>query len=628
MIWMLIVLESLSLAVVIGFLYVVLDRLITREYQHQVEIQAAEIQSLLVQRSTYTRSRIDEVTSNNSIGVSLLLGMSNKAEELIRHLYPPADGTSFYLRHASGDGMTSGFVEPAVLKQLDIDAIENPLRGRNSIPPSMLVFAKPVQRSGKILGHVIGIYNITEDSSVAEKVEAYRNIRLIARINEQYFDLESSRPLRTMEVPGKIRQAHAHAGTISARQEYWVPLRSFANLYVAASSAPLVQKRWHLIVYLVLLCLPLFGLTISVSFLILKKVTSSINVLARKATAIADASDTQELDEEGVQYEEFVHLAQAFNKVLSEVRSKTHQLKQHQCHLDKLVEERTAELCASNLKLKQTQAQMIQSEKMASIGQLAAGVAHEINNPIGFVNSNLFTLKEYCQDIKNLLEYYGELESVVCVDAAGPLSAHGLLKKIRHYKEEMDYDFVKEEMESVLDESKQGVERVACIVRDLKDFAHPDGGSVEYSDINRGIESTLNIVWNQLKYTGTLNKDLGDLPMVKCDINRMNQVFMNLLINAGQAIDRNGMIAIRTRRVDHQVEIVFTDNGCGIAPDVKSKIFDPFFTTKEVGSGTGLGLNLVYNIVKSHNGSIDVESKVGVGTTFTIRLDIDGSDSH
>ncbi len=622
LIWMLIILEGLSLAVVIGFLYAVLDRLITQEYQHHVEIQASEIQSLLIQRSTFARDRIDEIITNNGIGVSLLLGMFDKAEELMQQFYPPADGTSFFLRQPSGHMLPTSLSEPALLENVDLDVIENPFPGWLSIHPAMIVFAKPLQRSGKIIGHVIGVYNIAEDSVVAAKVEADRYVRLVARLSHRYVDLGSSQTVRGPDVPVDIRQAEACAGTGQGCRQYWMPLSRFANLFVAVSEAPLVKKRRDLIVHLVLLCLPLFGLTLTVSFLILKKVTSSINALVGNAMAIADACDTQELDEERVQHVEFLNLAQAFNKVLSQVRCKTRELKQHQCHLDQLVEERTAELYASNQKLKQTQAQMIQSEKMASIGQLAAGVAHEINNPIGFVNSNLNTLKEYCQEIKSLLARYEELESAV--GAGTDLPVHGLLENIRHCKETIEYDYVKEEMDCVLNESKEGVERVARIVKDLRDFAHPDGGNEQYADLNHGIESTLNIVWNQLKHNVTVNKDFGELPLVKCDINKMNQVFMNLLINAGQAIDCDGVIDIRTRCFDRLVEIVIQDNGCGIAPDVEPKIFDPFFTTKDVGCGTGLGLNLVYNIVKGHNGSIAVESELGNGTTFIVRLDIDG----
>lgn len=624
LLWILIVLEGLSLAVVIGFLYAMLDGVITREYQHQIEKQVAEIQSLLIRRSDLARIRIDEISTNNGAGVSLLLGMFDKAQKLMQQSYPPVGGASFYLRHPSGTMMPAPIANHSELNRLNIDVSERPAPVRLLINPTMIVFVKSVARNGKSLGQAIGVYDITADPAVAETLDGYRNVRLVARMNDRYVDLGSSLTDRNPKDSDEIPREIIHAGIEPAYQYARVQLEAFSNLFVAASDAQLVQKRRNLIVYLVLLCLPLFGLTLTVSFLILKKVTSSINALAENAMAIADASSPQDLDEQRVQHEEFLHLAQAFNKVLSKVRRRTRELRRHQHHLDKLVEERTAELHASNQKLKQTQAKMIQSEKMACIGQLAAGMAHEINNPIGFINSNLYTIKDYCRELKELLVRYGKLESVVGADTVGHSSISDLLEDIRQYKETIEYDYIKEELECVLDESKTGVERVARIISDLKNFAHEDSGAVEYVNINQGIESTLNIIQNQLNATSSVNKDLGELPPVKCDLEQMNQVFMNLLINAGQSIDANGVIDIRTRCVENLVEIVVKDNGCGIPSDIKPKIFDPFFTTKEVGNGTGLGLNLVYNIVKSHNGSIDVESEVGIGTTFTLRLDVDG----
>jgi signal transduction histidine kinase len=626
LLWILIVLEGLSLAVVIGFLYAMLDGVITREYQYQTERQTAEIQSLILQRRDFVQARIEEISINNGISVSLLLGMSDKAEELMGQLYPPTDGASFYLRHSQGQTVPAPTVDLTVLDRPDFDAGESSSTGWVPINSSVMVFAKPVRRGEKNLGHVIGLYDIVDDPEVKAWGNEHPNIRLFARIDDRYVELSSLQAFRNREGPGEISRGKPFTGAALVDRKAYIPLKDFDNLFALVSDAPLVKKRWNLITFLVLICLPLFGLTIFVSFFILKRVTSSINALAQNAKAIADSASPQDLDEQRVQHEEFVHLAQAFNKVLSKVRRRTRELRQHQRHLDQLVEERTAELHASNQKLRQTQAQMIHSEKMASIGQLAAGVAHEINNPIGFVNSNLYTVKEYCRQIMELLAHYEQLEAGVGDDTAGHSSIPELLEKISQCKKSIDYDFVKEELEEVLDESKEGVERVAGIVKDLKDFSHTDSGKVEYADINHGIDSTLNMVWNQLKYNVTVNKELGELPLVKCDLAKINQVFMNLLVNAGQSIESNGVIDITTRRIDDQVEISIKDNGCGIPSEIMNKIYDPFFTTKDVGSGTGLGLNLVYNIIKSHNGTIEVDSEVGIGTTFTVRLDSEGRD--
>jgi len=197
------------------------------------------------------------------------------------------------------------------------------------------------------------------------------------------------------------------------------------------------------------------------------------------------------------------------------------------------------------------------------------------------------------------------------------------LENIQKSKDEIDLSFILDDFKNVINESLEGMARVAKIVADLKDFAHVDKAELEHADLNKGIESTLNIVWNELKYKVKVIKDLGNIPLVKCYPQRINQVFMNILVNAAQAIEDKGQIRITTRADNGHVEIKISDTGKGLPQDVLPKIFDPFFTTKEVGKGTGLGLNMAYDIIQKHKGSIDVESEVGKGTTFIIRLRID-----
>ncbi len=298
------------------------------------------------------------------------------------------------------------------------------------------------------------------------------------------------------------------------------------------------------------------------------------------------------------------------------------QLKNYSHNLEKMVQERTDELKNALVELQNTQSQLIQSEKLASIGQLAAGVAHEINNPVGFVKSNLGTIAEYREDLIKVIEQYSVLEEALHSeqDNCGTGVIRDTLENIRNVKNEVDLNFVLDDYRNVIEESLEGMERVAKIVADLKDFAHVDKAEFEYADINNGIESTLNIVWNELKYKAEITKDLGNIPLIKCYPQRLNQVFMNILVNAAHAIEKKGEIRIATRADDGRVEIRISDTGCGIPPEVLSKIYDPFFTTKDVGKGTGLGLNVAYNIIEKHQGTIDVETEVGKGTTFIIRL--------
>lgn len=269
---------------------------------------------------------------------------------------------------------------------------------------------------------------------------------------------------------------------------------------------------------------------------------------------------------------------------------------------------------------------LLQSEKMASIGQLAAGVAHEINNPTGYVSSNLNTMTRYFDDTRTVIEAYrsllGQLESFL--DDA-PREILGVsVKQIRNLEQEIELDYILDDGKALLGESIEGAERIRSIVLDLKNFAHPGTDKMNYVDLNKCIESTLNIAWNEIKYKATVSKYFSPLPPVLCNSQQINQVLMNLFLNAAQSIEKRGQIDISTHGINGEVEIRVKDNGSGIAPEHLRKIFDPFFTTKEVGKGTGLGLNVAYNLIQKHGGTIDVNSQVGVGTIFTIRLPVHG----
>ena len=267
--------------------------------------------------------------------------------------------------------------------------------------------------------------------------------------------------------------------------------------------------------------------------------------------------------------------------------------------------------------LRETQAQAVQAEKMASIGQLAAGVAHEINNPIGFIGSNLEALADYFQDYETLLDRYRNLGTMIFDNGkADP----GEIQAIRELEQELEIEYLKDDIPELLQDCIDGTRRVGRIVADLKNFAHPGNDRQMLIDINQGLESTLNVVANELKYKATLNKEFQEIPPVEGFPQKLNQVFMNILVNAAQAIEEKGQITIRTSAAEGKVWVAISDTGSGIAPENLTKIFDPFFTTKDVGKGTGLGMNIAYNIVKEHGGDIKVESELGKGTCFTLSL--------
>ena len=264
-------------------------------------------------------------------------------------------------------------------------------------------------------------------------------------------------------------------------------------------------------------------------------------------------------------------------------------------------------------RLREAHDQLLQSEKMASIGQLAAGIAHEINNPLGFVNSNMGSLKKY---VNKLLAVVGAYGRVISQTAPGTV----LAARIDAIAREADLPFLKEDLADLVAESLDGLKRVREIVQALKDFSHMGDTDWKPADLHAGLDSTLNIVANEIKFKATVEKHYGSLPEVVCLPSQLNQVFMNLLVNAAHAIRERGVITITTGVDGDWVWVAVGDTGCGIPQQNLNRIFEPFFTTKPVGSGTGLGLSLSYTIVSQHGGRIDVDSKIDVGTTFTVRL--------
>ncbi len=287
--------------------------------------------------------------------------------------------------------------------------------------------------------------------------------------------------------------------------------------------------------------------------------------------------------------------------------------------------------------LRKTQSQLLQSEKMASIGQLAAGVAHEINNPTGFVHSNLGSLKKYVNRILDLIHSYEEGLNSLKGDSSKDIAA--FCEGMEQLKKKLKIDFILDDLKNLIDESLNGTERIKKIVADLKNFSRVDQEEMKPADINEGLESTLNVVWNELKYKCTVEKKFGDLPQTCCNMGQLNQVFMNLLVNAAQSIEKRGTITISTSfengsggtqasKTNHgHIRIMIHDTGSGIPGEKLDRIFEPFYTTKEVGKGTGLGLSIAYDIISKHHGEIKVESKVGQGTTFNIILPLMTKDN-
>lgn len=293
---------------------------------------------------------------------------------------------------------------------------------------------------------------------------------------------------------------------------------------------------------------------------------------------------------------------------------------------EQLLEDKSRELYLKNQKLEESykklqqhQAVAMQNEKLATLGTLSAGVAHEINNPLAFVLSNLESLPIYKQALLRLLDLNQKYKN-------DPSIPDVYRQEIAELIEKEDLDFIGEDMHGLIDDTIEGVQRVKEIVLNLRSFARTQGSDRVEADLCAGINSTLKLLTSELKNNVTLKLDLQPLPGVLCNPNQLNQVFLNLIMNAKQAVENrsNPTLMIKTIADGDWVRIRIEDNGCGMSPEVQNEIFVPFYTTKPIGQGTGMGLAIAYGIVKDHGGKIAVKSAVDEGTVFEIRLPVSG----
>jgi two-component system NtrC family sensor kinase len=267
------------------------------------------------------------------------------------------------------------------------------------------------------------------------------------------------------------------------------------------------------------------------------------------------------------------------------------------------------ELKNANSEIKEAQSVLVQSAKMVSLGQLVAGVAHELNNPIGFISSNMHHLSEYVEAIRKLVTAYQKFRSQLPTESQ---------KVLADLEKESEIDFILKDMLDLTRSCVEGANRTKEIVLGLRTFSRMEESDFRLCDVHEGIRSTLRLLVTELKDRVRVHEEFGALPDIECNLSQLNQVFMNLISNAAQAIEGKGDIWIRTQLHGNRAKIEIEDNGSGMPPAVREKIFDPFFTTKKVGKGTGLGLSIAYGLVEKHHGTIEVQSEVGKGTRFTI----------
>jgi signal transduction histidine kinase len=358
-------------------------------------------------------------------------------------------------------------------------------------------------------------------------------------------------------------------------------------------------------------------LVVVCTFLVAQGMIVPLRKLIQSAQTIAKGNLSQRVlvcssDEVGI-------LGSTFNDMARSLEARESELQELNRNLENMVRQRTQELESSHdalkkayLDLQNTQEQLVQTEKMASLGQLVAGIAHEIKNPLNFIYGNTSFLADYTRKLEALLDAYDRLPSLTPEDRA----------RMAGMKESFNYDFIREDLPTLINNFTEGAGRINNIVSDLRTFSRMDSYTMSEIDVHASIEISLNLLRNEYKDRVEIHREYGDIPKVQGYSGKLSQVFMNLLSNAFHAIGERGDVWIRTRATDSVVEVEFRDNGRGIPRENLKRIFEPFFTTKEVGQGTGLGLSISYGIIEQHHGRIFVANAPGGGSIFTVRLPI------
>lgn len=356
-----------------------------------------------------------------------------------------------------------------------------------------------------------------------------------------------------------------------------------------------------------ILCLVLFAFTWRILGQVDQTIMTAQLQLSDEVLKVSEANNLLESEVAERQKAEEA-LVQLNTNLEDRIRERTRHLETATAEL----EQRRSELDRALLELQSRQAVILHQDKMASIGLLAAGVAHDINNPIGFVTNNLEELQIYLTRLQTFIE-----EQQAIIQASAPPEE---LKKLHEDWNQLGIDYILDDFGSLIAESLEGTNRVSDIVKNLRSFSRVDDFAFKLADVNACLESSIKITQHELRHKAQVHRQFGEIPKLFCCPQQLNQAFLNLLVNAAHAIDKHGDVTIKSWSDTEHIHISITDTGCGIPVDQQAKIFKPFFTTKEAGKGTGLGLSIVADIIKLHHGKINVQSQPDQGTTFTITL--------
>ena len=335
---------------------------------------------------------------------------------------------------------------------------------------------------------------------------------------------------------------------------------------------------------------------------------SSDDEVAEVATAFNSLVDNLEVEYQRTQ--SYQNALQGLNRTLElKVKRRTQQ-----------VQTQNEELTQINQDLKSTQQKLLQAEKMASVGQLAAGVAHEINNPVGFINSNVTSLKSYLDTYATLSQLVGQLTQAM--STGDEVAQAKVAQELSEFASQQDFSFIDSDIKELIADTEDGLNRVIEIVKNMKSFSRADSDTMQMFDVNQCISTTAKMVKEKVEQNASLVLELQDLPQTAINVGKINQVITNLIVNAAQAVQAGGEVTVKSYPQGNTIVVEVRDNGCGMDNETLRNIFNPFFTTKAEGEGTGLGLSISFEIIQEHKGFIEVDSKQGVGTTFIVSLPI------
>ena len=489
-----------------------------------------------------------------------------------------------------------------------------------------------------ILSHDLATLDTFIEEILKNKAVIYASIK---DIEETVLAEGGQTELLRADIPSDTDLDKVHDGIYDTRKDIIIEGTIYGHIDIGfstkeATSALSDAKRMAAIIAAIeMLLVGLF------SFILGVYLTKQLKILRISAKRVAEGDLDTEI--KITSRDEIADVASAFNKMTTKLKKSQQETeKYHQelidlnQQLEDRVERRTHQLSEKNQqleetceKLKQAQEQLIHSEKLASIGQLAAGVAHEINNPVSFIKSNLHSLKNYIKTYQSFLQHNKNIINYIDTTSEAESDTFKQLKQtLEEFDHTEDMDFIHSDIGTLVDESIVGTDRVSEIVKGLKVYSRSGEDSMTECDINQCINDTLRMLNNEIKYKCEVVTHLGDIPPLKADEGKLSQVFTNLTINAVQAIHDTGTITIRTFVEHEAIVVTIADNGKGIKPEILSQLFDPFFTTKPVGEGTGLGLSISDGIINDHGGSIHVASELDIGTEFRITLPLKPVTHH